>query len=123
MADDNPLSTAFELQRKTIEQSNEAFKRSLDFQRQLNEHLLGGAERANEQGAELTRKALHSYLDTIETAVPGADSGIEEVRSAIDEQFDAAEQAGAEAIERRPPRPTSTHSTSSCRSCWRPTRT
>lgn len=102
MPADNPLTVAFELQRRTIEQSNEALKRSLAFQQQLNESLMGGIEHgteAHQRSAELTRDAMHSYLDTIESAVPGSVAGIEQVRQAIDDQFDAAEQAGSEAAE------------------------
>lgn len=102
MPEDNPLSMAFELQRRTIEQSNEALKRSLDFQQQLNESLLGGLDsgtEAHKQSTELTRKSMHAALDTIESAVPGSVTGIEQVRQAVDEQFDAAEQAGDEMAE------------------------
>jgi hypothetical protein len=37
MTEDNPITTAFELQRRTIEQGQKTLEQSLEFQKQLND--------------------------------------------------------------------------------------
>ncbi|MFC7021454.1 MULTISPECIES: hypothetical protein [Haloarcula] len=103
MADDtNPFQSAFEFQRQTIEGSQRALTHSLEFQRQLNRAMLSGLESGadmNERGAETTRETLHQTLDVIEQLVPESAAGIDQVRTAIDGQFDAASEAGQQAVE------------------------
>ena len=102
-SDSNPVSRAFELQRKTIEQSQEAMKQGLEFQQRLNEALVRGVEsgsEARDRGTEMTRDALHNTLDAIEEMVPDASGNLDQVRESIDEQFDAAKDASEEASER-----------------------
>jgi len=77
MADTTPITTAFEAQRATIEQSQRAFEHSVEFQ----------------------RTAVHSYLDAVESTVPGASAAAEELRAAVDEQFEFLLDNHAEVFE------------------------
>ena len=100
--DSNPFEPAFELQRQAIQGSQQAMRQSLTFQQQLNRALLTGFESSvdlNERGAETARQALHTTLDMVENMVPGATPGVDQVRMAIDEQFDMANEAGQQAVE------------------------
>ena len=84
-----PVTTAFELQRRTIEQSQQAFKQSLAFQQNVSQAMLDSLdsqESAQRRGVELTQTMFHSYLDALEAAVPGVDSYVEELRATVDEQ-------------------------------------
>jgi methionine aminopeptidase len=99
MSDDSPIATAFELQRRALEQSGTAIEQSIEFQKRLNDAVasgMAGQAEAQQRSMEVTRSALNSYLDTIESVVPGAD--VQQVRDAIDEQFEAVETAGEEAV-------------------------
>lgn len=100
--DSNPVSQAFALQRKTIEQSQKAMKQGLEFQQRLNDAVVESVEgqsQTTERGTEMTRDALHSTLDAIEQMVPDAGGNIDQVRESIDEQFDAAQEATEQATE------------------------
>ncbi|MFB6188857.1 MAG: hypothetical protein ABEI57_03150 [Halapricum sp.] len=108
-----PVTTAFELQRRTIEQSQQAVKQSLEFQKNLNQAFvdsLDSQESAQRRGVELTQTLFHSYLDAVEASVPGVSGSVEELRNTVDEQiefllenheeaFDAVEGEFAEGLE------------------------
>ncbi|MFC7155966.1 hypothetical protein ACFQPA_10915 [Halomarina halobia] len=96
-----PISTAFELQRTTIKQGQRAFERSLEFQRNVNESVLDNLdnqEEAQRNSVELSRSAIHTYLDAVETAFPGSGSNVSEIRRAVDKQFGALLDAHSEAF-------------------------
>lgn len=100
--DSNPVSQAFALQRKTIEQSQEAMRQGLEYQQRLNEAVLDsveGGSHTTERGTEMTRDALHSTLDAIEQIVPDASGNLDQIRESIDEQFDAAQEATEQATD------------------------
>ena len=42
MTDDDPIDTIFEMQRQTLEQSQEALEQSIEFQQQLNDAIKSG---------------------------------------------------------------------------------
>ncbi len=101
MADQNPIAAAFELQRRSLRQSQQALEQSIELQRQLNEAMMqgtGGTD-ASERTAEMTRAAIERYLEAIESTVPGAGAGVEQVREAMAQQFEAAEQVRSEAAD------------------------
>lgn len=96
-----PISTAFELQRTAIEQSQQAVKQGVEFQQRINRAVVGSLdsqESAQRGTVELSRTATHAYLDAVGTAVPGVDQTVEDVREAVDEQFDALLETHAEAF-------------------------
>ena len=108
-----PVTTAFELQRRTIEQSQQAFKQSLAFQQNVSQAMLDSLdsqESAQRRGVELTQTMFHSYLDAVEAAVPGVEGSVEELRATVDEQvafllenheeaFDTVESEFAEGLD------------------------
>jgi methyl-accepting chemotaxis protein len=108
-----PVTTAFEFQRRTIEQSQKAVKQSLAFQQNVNQAVvdsLDSQESAQRRGVELTQTLFHSYLDAVEAAVPGVEGSVEELRATVDEQvefllenheeaFDAVESELAEGLD------------------------
>jgi short-subunit dehydrogenase involved in D-alanine esterification of teichoic acids len=102
MADQTPMDAVLELQRRTLEQTQRTIEQHLAFQHRLTEAvssgLAEGAE-ARERSSAVTRTAMHRYLDILEDAVPGAAGNVEAVREAVDEQFDAMDEAGASAFE------------------------
>lgn len=103
MTDDDyaPLTTAFEFQRTTIEQSREAFERLIEFQLQLSEAAISGTEVTSDlykQGIEMNRQALHNYLDAVEATLPRSGDAIVQIRDTIDEQFDQLEEQQQKAL-------------------------
>ncbi|WP_276273471.1 hypothetical protein [Haloarcula litorea] len=86
-----PVTTAFEMQRATIEQSQKALEQSFTFQQNVNEAVIDSLdtqESAQRRGVELSKTAFHSYLDAVEATVPGAAGTVDEIRRAVDEQYD-----------------------------------
>jgi len=97
-----PVTTAFEMQRNTIEQSQKALEQSVAFQQNVNEAVIDGLdtqESAQRRGVELTKTAVHSYLDAVEASVPGVAGTVDEVREAVDEQYDFLLENHAEAFD------------------------
>ena len=86
-----PVTTAFEMQRATIEQSQKALEQSVTFQQTVNEAVIDSLdtqESAQRRGVELSKTAFHSYLDAVETTMPSMGGTIDELREAVDEQYD-----------------------------------
>jgi hypothetical protein len=86
-----PVTTAFEMQRATIEQSQKALEQSVSFQKNVNEAVIDSLdtqESAQRRGVELSKTAFHSYLDALESTMPGMGGTIAEVRETVDEQYD-----------------------------------
>ena len=86
-----PVTTAFQMQRQTITQSQKALEQSVAFQQNLNEafvNSLDSQESAQRRGVELSKTAFHSYLDALESAAPGMGATFDELRNTVDEQYD-----------------------------------
>ena len=86
-----PVTTAFEMQRATIEQSQKALEQSVSFQQNVNEAVIDSLdtqESAQRRGVELSKTAFHSYLDAVEATVPGMAGPVDELRATVDEQYD-----------------------------------
>jgi len=97
-----PVTTVFELQRAAVEQSQQAIHQSLEFQKRFNQALvdsLDSQESAQRRGVELNRTLIHSYLDAVESTVPGASAAVEDLRSSVDEQVDFLLENHAEAFD------------------------
>ena len=97
-----PVTTAFEMQRATIEQSQKALEQTVSFQQTVNEAFvdsLDTQESAQRCCVELSKIAFHSYLDAVEPTMPGMAGTVEEVRTAVDEQYDFLLENHAEVFE------------------------
>jgi hypothetical protein len=97
-----PITTAFEVQRATIQQSQQAFEHGMEFQKRMNEAMLEGfdsQESAQRRTVELSQSMVHGYLDAVESTVPGAAGTVDEMRTAVDEQFEFLLDNHAEVFE------------------------
>jgi phage-related minor tail protein len=96
-----PIAAVFELQRRSIELSQEAMADGVEFQRRLGNALVDGVdttETVQTRSVELTHDALDSYLDAVESTIPGSDEAVAEIRSTVDEQFDELEARQTDAF-------------------------
>jgi hypothetical protein len=85
-----PVTTMFEMQRQTIKQSQQMMKQGFQFQQSMNDAFLDSfetQESAQRRGVELSQTAFHGYLDAVESMVPGTAATVDEIRTAVDEQF------------------------------------
>ncbi|MFB6166582.1 MAG: hypothetical protein ABEJ31_15595 [Haloarculaceae archaeon] len=86
-----PVTTTFELQRQAIKQGQQAIEQGVEFQQTLNRAMLdqlSSQESAQRRTVELSKTAFESYLETLESSVPGAAGTVAEIRDAVDEQFE-----------------------------------
>ncbi|MFW6018752.1 MAG: hypothetical protein ACOCPX_08015 [Halapricum sp.] len=86
-----PVSTVFELQRRSLASSQQALEQSLAFQQRMSQAMIDSVESqasAQRRGVELTRTMFHSYFDAVKATVPGSDAAVEQLREAVDEQID-----------------------------------
>ncbi|WP_336325663.1 hypothetical protein [Halovenus sp. HT40] len=86
----NPIETTFELQRRSIEQSQQAIEQSFDVGQQISDSLIAGLESQEQfqrQLVELNRDTVTSALDAIE-GLPGADVAVDDLRENIDDGYD-----------------------------------
>ena len=98
----NPIGTMFELQRNTIENSQQLFHQSLDAQTRMVRLFANAAERsdvAREQTEVVTLAAVNAYFDAMAAAVPGDAEGVEGLRESMLEQMDVASEANEDAWE------------------------
>lgn len=97
-----PVTTTFEMQRQSIEQGQRALTQSVEFQKQMTSAMLDSmesTESAQRRTVELLQEGIHNTLDVIEANVPGADVGTEDMRAAVDEQFEMLLENHAEAFD------------------------
>jgi len=98
----SPVKTTFELQRKTIEQGQNAVSQTVDFQQRIGEAAIEGIdaqESAQRKFVELQQETLHSVLDAFEGAIPGAEDATGELRTTVDDQFETVLDNHAELFE------------------------
>lgn len=98
----DPIRTAFDVQRRAIEQGRRLVTGSVRYQRGLNATFVDSLDAADEsqrRSLELTRRGLHGYLDAVDTAVPGSEEAVSVTREAIDDQFDTLEATRREAFD------------------------
>jgi methyl-accepting chemotaxis protein len=97
-----PVTTAFQMKRQSIEQSQKVFEQGVAFQKNVTDAVvdsLDSQESAQRRGVELAQTAFHSYLDTVEATVPGVAPTVGEVRAAVDEQYEFLLENHAETFE------------------------
>ncbi|MEF8785704.1 MAG: hypothetical protein V5A45_07190 [Haloarculaceae archaeon] len=97
-----PVTTTFELQRQTIEQSQQALHRTVELQQRVNNAVVDSmesSESAQRRLVELQQNALHNTLDAVEANVPGVGEQLTELRDAVDEQYEMLLENHAEAFD------------------------
>src|SRR6056297_1519469 len=87
-----PVKTTFELQRKSLEQGQQALEQTVDLQQRVGDAAIDGldaSESVQRSAVELNQDLVHSVLDAIEANVPGTEDTLVELRDGLDEQYDA----------------------------------
>ena len=98
----NPVTTVFEAQRTAIEQSQSMTHDALEAQQtsfSAFADMVSSSESMLEQNAELTKSAIHTYLDALEANMPEETADFAEVREMVDEGFDAAAETQSQTVE------------------------
>lgn len=98
----DPVRTAFDVQRRTIEGSRRLVAESVRYQRAFNEAVVDSLDAADEsqrRSLELTRRGVHTYLDAVDAAVPGSAEAVTATRETVDDQFDTLEATRREAFD------------------------
>ena len=91
------MSSMFEMQRGIVQQNQQAVAQFFDAQRTASQAVVDALESlrsAQEQNAELTRDAVHAYVDALEEIAPNADFSV--VREQIDGNLDQLEDVQAD---------------------------
>jgi uncharacterized phage infection (PIP) family protein YhgE len=94
----NPVETTFELQRRSIEQSQEALEQTITLPTRVGEAALDSLdsqESVQRNVVETQQEAIHSFLDAIEETFPGVETSTEDVREVVDDQYDSVLEAHA----------------------------
>jgi len=98
----NPVATTFELQRRSIEQGQEALEQTLTFPTRVGDAAvdsLDSQESVQRNVVAFQQDAIHSLLDTVEETFPGAETSTNDVREVVDDQYDSVLEAHAELFE------------------------
>jgi len=94
----NPVETTFELQRRSIEQSQEALEQTITLPARVGEAAidsLNSQESVQQNVVETQQEAIHSFLDAVEETFPGVETSTGEVREVVDDQYDSVLEAHA----------------------------
>lgn len=98
----NPIETTFELQRRSIEQGQEAFERTITFPTRVGKatvESLESQESVQRNVVELQQEAIHSFLDAVEETFPGVETSTEDARAVVDDQYETVLDNHAEFFE------------------------
>lgn len=96
----NAMTPVFEMQRTMIKQNKKAFDDTVHAQKSVFGTMVDGFEanqQFNERNAEMTRSALHAYIDAVENSLPEGADDFDQYREIIDETFDTVEESQADA--------------------------
>lgn len=99
-----PITTTFELQRRTLSQGQRAIEGGLAFQKEMTGAAIDTLEvheSTQRQAVELLQDGIHRTLDAFE-GLPGAAAMTDEVRTSVDDQYEellAAHEEAFDAIE------------------------
>ena len=99
---DSPVRMVFDLQRSTIEGTQDLIQNGVDIQRDLNARFVEGidpARDATDRSTDLVRTGFETYFDAIEAVVPGDQDVLADVRETVDEQLDTLEESQHEALD------------------------
>lgn len=95
MSSVTPINAAFEAQRTTIETSRRAIEQGFDLQRRAIESYvssLDAQKSAQKRSNELTRRAVQAYFDTLDAWLPADAPWVEDLQAAIDDGFEMADE-------------------------------
>lgn len=86
-----PIKTTFEMQRKSLEQGQQALERTFGLQNRVGEAAVDGLETqesVQRNAVELQKEFVHNVLDSVEANVPGTEEMVVELRDMLDDQYD-----------------------------------
>ena len=98
----NPITTTFELQRKTLKQGQKALEQGVELQQEMAQStvdMVDSSESAQRHAVDFQHKTAHAALDNVEQMVPGSEASIVQVREFVDEQFEFLLENHAEAFD------------------------
>ena len=99
--ENSPIETLFQLQRDTIEQSQDILEQTLAVPREMSDTLYGSVDAQREiqaQALDVSRKSVHTSLDAAESVVGGS-SALDDLRDSVDETFDTLAEQQDEAFD------------------------
>jgi len=94
-----PFDAMFEMQRQTINQSREFLHQSVELGKQTNRIALESIESnrsVQSKGTEVAHTVMSATLDSMAATMPGSDAMMRNMRTVVDDQFDAADEVNAE---------------------------
>jgi chromosome segregation ATPase len=97
----SPIETTFELQRRSLEQGQQAIEQSFDVGQQISDSLMAGLdsqEQFQRQLVQLNRDTVTSVLDAIE-GLPGADVAVDDLRENVDDGYEELLDGHADAFD------------------------
>ncbi|ELZ94472.1 hypothetical protein C440_09848 [Haloferax mucosum ATCC BAA-1512] len=95
----NPFAQFFQLQRRSIEQSQQSMHRGVEFQKQLTHMMADGMkaqQSVNRKGTDFARTAFKSYFDMMDSSMPGDARMYGDMKEMMDEQFDSIDEMTAQ---------------------------
>lgn len=98
----NPFTPIFDAQRTALKQSQKLTHDALEAQKTAFDASADGLETLEslfQQNAELTNGAVHAYVDALEANLPADAADFDELRTLVDEQFDAATETQSQSFE------------------------
>lgn len=98
----DPVRTAFDIQRRTIEGSRRLLAEGVRYHREFAAAFADGLESIDEsqqRSLELTRRGIHASLDAVSVTVPGSGDAVAAARDAVDEQFEVLEASRRDAFD------------------------
>ncbi|AFK21052.1 PHA granule structural protein PhaP (plasmid) [Haloferax mediterranei ATCC 33500] len=91
----NPFTQFFQLQRRSIEQSQRSMHQGIEFQKQVTRMMVDGMkaqQSVSRKGTDFARTAVKSYFEMMDSSVPGDNRMYADVKDAMDEQFDSIDE-------------------------------
>ena len=98
----NLFTPVFDAQRSAIEQSHAMSHDVVEAQKAsfgAFADVISASESVVEQNAELSKRAVHAYLDALEMNLPEDAANFDDVREMVDEGVDAATETQIESLE------------------------
>jgi DNA anti-recombination protein RmuC len=97
-----PFGAVVEMQRRSLEQAQEATREGFELQKRLVHVAIENMEaqrNVQEKSSELTRTSAEASLDAMEEAVPGDEQVYRNLHQMVADQFDAMDEMSAQTWE------------------------
>lgn len=91
----NPYTTLFEMQRRTLVQGQRTLEQGMRMQQQMTDAFLDTMDSQKEtqkKGVGVMKSATDAYFNAVESMMPGDETPFEDVHTAVDDQFEAFDE-------------------------------